>query len=333
MKDGLGRSIDYLRISLTDRCNLRCIYCMPEHGVKSIPHSSILTLEEVSRAVECATKLGIKHIRFTGGEPTVRKGLVGLVERTASTPGIESVALTTNATLLPSMAADLKAAGLSRVNISLDTLDEEQYRFITRRGNLNDALAGIDAAFEAGLEPVKLNAVVVRSLNQDLLSFAKLTLDKPLHVRFIEYMPVGSGEDCGGCGWGIEDVVPAKEILETIDAKSQAEGISALTPVAGNAPVGWGPARYYRLPGAQGTIGVISAVSNHFCASCNRLRLTADGKIKPCLFSDTEYDLRSALRERTDEDVLHVFEAALAHKPSGHEHRIGTRRMMSQVGG
>ena len=295
MKDGQGRQIDYLRISLTDRCNLRCIYCMPEHGVKSIPHESVLTLEEVHKAIECASQLGIKHIRFTGGEPTVRKGLLSLIERTAQTPGIESVALTTNAILLPGMAADLKAAGLSRVNISLDTLDTEQYRFITRLGNLDDALKGIEAALSAGLFPVKLNTVVVRSLNQDLLSFARLTVDAPLHVRFIEYMPIGNGDDCGGCGWG--------------------------------------PAQYYRLPGAQGTVGVISAISNHFCASCNRLRLTADGKIKPCLFSDTEYDIRSALRKGSEEEVLSVFKAALFHKPSGHEHRVGTRRMMSQVGG
>ena len=333
MKDRLGRNIDYLRISLTDRCNLRCIYCMPEHGVESIPHSSILTLEEVSQAIECATKLGIKHIRFTGGEPTVRKGLIGLVERTARTPGIESVALTTNATLLPSMAKDLKAAGLARVNISLDTLDEQQYRFITRRGNLSDALAGIEAAFDSGLNPVKLNAVAVRSLNQNFLSFAKLTLHRPLHVRFIEYMPVGNGEDCGGCGWGIEDVIPAEEILRTIDGQARAIGLGRLEPADGKAPTGWGPARYYRLPNAQGTIGVISAVSNHFCKSCNRLRLTADGKIKPCLFSDTEYDIRTPLRQGTDEDMLQVFESALVHKPNSHEHRIGTRRLMSQVGG
>ena len=267
MKDGQGRQIDYLRISLTDRCNLRCIYCMPEHGVKSIPHESILTLEEVHKAIECASQLGIKHIRFTGGEPTVRKGLLSLIERTAQTPGIESVALTTNAILLPNMAADLKAAGLSRVNISLDTLDAEQYRFITRRGNLDDALKGVEAALSSGLSPVKLNTVVVRSLNQDLLSFARLTVDAPLHVRFIEYMPIGSGEDCGGCGWGLDDVVPAKEIIET------------------------------------------------------------------CLFSDTEYDIRSALRKGDKEEVLSVFKAALSHKPSGHEHRVGTRRMMSQVGG
>lgn len=332
MKDGQGRQIDYLRISLTDRCNLRCIYCMPEHGVKSIPHESILTLEEVHKAIECASQLGIKHVRFTGGEPTVRKGLLGLIERTAQTPGIESVALTTNAILLPNMAADLKAAGLSRVNISLDTLDAEQYRFITRRGNLDDALKGVEAALSSGLSPVKLNTVVVRSLNQDLLSFARLTVDAPLHVRFIEYMPIGSGEDCGGCGWGLDDVVPAKEIIETINMQAQSIGLGSLQPTTAT-PDGWGPAQYYRLPDAQGTVGIISAISNHFCASCNRLRLTADGKIKPCLFSDTEYDIRSALRKGDKEEVLSVFEAALSHKPSGHEHRVGTRHMMSQVGG
>lgn len=332
MKDGQGRQIDYLRISLTDRCNLRCIYCMPEHGVKSIPHESILTLEEVHKAIECASQLGIKHIRFTGGEPTVRKGLLSLIERTAQTPGVESVALTTNAILLPNMAADLKAAGLSRVNISLDTLDAERYRFITRRGNLDDALKGVEAALSSGLSPVKLNTVVVRSLNQDLLSFARLTVDAPLHVRFIEYMPIGSGEDCGGCGWGLDDVVSAKEIIETINMQAQSIGLGSLQPTTAT-PDGWGPAQYYRLPDAQGTVGVISAISNHFCASCNRLRLTADGKIKPCLFSDTEYDIRSALRKGDKEEVLSVFEAALSHKPSGHEHRVGTRRMMSQVGG
>ena len=230
------------------------------------------------------------------------------------------------------MATDLKAAGLSRVNISLDTLDAEQYRFITRRGNLNDALKGIEAALSSGLSPVKLNTVVVRSLNQDLLSFARLTVDAPLHVRFIEYMPIGSGEDCGGCGWGLDDVVPAKEIIETINMQAQSIGLGSLQPTM-DTPDGWGPAQYYRLPGAQGTVGVISAISKHFCASCNRLRLTADGKIKPCLFSDTEYDIRSALRKGDKEEVLSVFKAALSHKPSGHEHRIGTRRMMSQVGG
>lgn len=329
MKDGLDRNIDYLRISLTDRCNLRCIYCMPECGVESTVRSSILSLEEVSRAIRIAAQLGIKHIRFTGGEPTVRKGLVGLVERTAHTPGIESVALTTNATLLPGMAADLKAAGLSRVNISLDTLDARQYRLITRCGNVNDARSGIEAACTAGLSPVKINVVAMRSLHQDFFSFARLTLEQPLHVRFIEYMPVGDST----CNWNAEEVVPAKEILEAIATQAESLGLGKLEQAAGNAPIGWGPARYYRLPGAQGTIGVISAMSEHFCTNCNRLRLTADGTIKPCLFSDAEYDLRGALREGNEIDVLHVFETALEHKPVGHRACAGTRRMMNQIGG
>lgn len=333
MKDGHGRTIDYLRISLTDRCNYRCIYCMPEEGVKSLCHEDILRIEEIAHVVRVLAGLGIRSVRLTGGEPLVRKGVVDLVRDIRATPGIENISLTTNGVLLPKMADDLRDAGLSRVNISLDTLDADQYRLITRRGNLSDALNGIKAALECGLSPVKLNTVVVRSLNQDLLGFAKLTLDEPLHVRFIEYMPVGHDEDCGGCGWGIDDVVPAEEILQAIDAQASSLGLGHLQPAEKGKPDGWGPARYYRLPNAQGTIGVISAISNHFCGSCNRLRLTADGKIKPCLFSDQEYDLRTALREGTDEDVRAVFEAALAHKPSGHEHRIGTKRMMSQVGG
>ncbi len=333
MKDSFNRSIDYLRISITDRCNLRCIYCMPEKGVESIPHDSILSLEEFARIIKVLSSAGIKHVRFTGGEPLVRKGLVSLVEQTAAIEGIESVALTTNAILFPSMAKDLKKAGLSRVNISLDTLDEDQYRFITRRGNLHDALHGIQSALEYDFSPVKLNTVVVRSLEQDLLSFAKLTIDQPLHVRFIEYMPVGEGLSCGGCGWGIEEVIPAQEILTTINQNAQKEGLGTLQPLHENKPVGWGPATYYKLPNAQGSIGVISAISNHFCASCNRLRLTSDGKLKPCLFSDVEYDLRKAVRTGSDEDILNIFSQAIATKPEGHQQRIGTKRMMSQVGG
>lgn len=330
MKDTLGRTIDYLRISLTDRCNLRCRYCMPEEGVRSLPHESILRIEEFAKIIELLAPQGIKHIRLTGGEPLVRKGVKDLIWKASHTPGIESVALTTNATLLPAMAHDLKEAGLSRINISLDTLDADQYHFITRRGTLQDALNGIDAALEAGLQPVKINAVVIRNLQQDLLSFARMTLDAPLHVRFIEYMPVGA---CDECDWGMDNVVDADEILKTLDAQSRAAGLGGLSPAEDDAPEGWGPARYYRLPNAQGTIGVISALSNHFCNSCNRLRLTADGKLRPCLFSDEEYDIRSALREGTDEDVIAVFKAALNHKPDGHHHRVGTKRMMSQVGG
>lgn len=333
MKDTFGRDIDYLRISLTDRCNLRCVYCMPEEGVVSLPHEDILRIEEFAHIIEVAASMGIRHIRLTGGEPLVRKGVVELVQRASNTPGIESVALTTNATLLTKMAPTLQEAGLTRVNISLDSLDAEQFHAITRRGNLADALEGIQTALDVGFHPVKINTVVVRRLNQDLLSFARMTLDRPLHVRFIEYMPVGEDEGCGGCGWGEEDVMPAEEILSTIDAQAQAAGLGSLSPVDEAAPEGWGPARYYTLPNAQGTIGVISAISNHFCNSCNRLRLTADGKMKPCLFSDEEIDIRTALRTGTDEDVRAVLAQALNAKPEGHHHRVGTKRMMSQVGG
>lgn len=333
MKDTFNRSIDYLRISLTDRCNLRCVYCMPKKGVESIPHESILTLEEFVRIIKVLSSAGIKHVRFTGGEPLVRKGLISLIEQTAAIKDIDSIALTTNAILLPSMANDLKKAGLARVNISLDTLDENQYRLITRRGNLSDALLGIQSALEHDFAPVKLNTVVVRSLKQDLLSFVKLTIDQPLHVRFIEYMPVGEGANCGGCGWGIEEVVPAQEILAIINQKAQEAGLETLQPLHENAPLGWGPAAYYKLPNSKGSIGVISAVSKHFCASCNRLRLTSDGKLKPCLFSDLEYDLRKAVRSGSDEDILTLFSQAITMKPEGHQQRVGTKRMMSQVGG
>lgn len=185
MKDGLGRTIEYLRISLTDRCNFRCIYCMPEEGVCSLPHDEILRIEEMAHVVRIAADLGIKSVRLTGGEPLVRKGVVDLVREIANTPGIENVSMTTNGVLLPKMADDLKRAGLSRVNISLDTLDPDQFKYITRRGELHQTLDGIKAALEAGFDPVKINAVTVRSLNQDYLAFARLSVDRPLHVRFI----------------------------------------------------------------------------------------------------------------------------------------------------
>ncbi|MEG0217875.1 MAG: radical SAM protein, partial [Raoultibacter sp.] len=218
MKDSHGRTIDYLRISLTDRCNLRCIYCMPEEGVDQLAHKDILRIEEIERAVRVAASMGITRIRLTGGEPLVRKGVVDLVRNIAQTPGIQDVSLTTNGILLPKMAADLKAAGLTRVNISLDTLDAAQFALITRRGKLEDTLAGIEAALAVGFKPVKINAVAVRSLNQDYLAFAKLSLDRPLHVRFIEYMPVGESSGADGCGWGPQDVVPTEELIDIIDA-------------------------------------------------------------------------------------------------------------------
>jgi cyclic pyranopterin phosphate synthase len=340
--DSFGRRIDYLRISVTDRCNLRCVYCMPPDGVPWRAPNEILTFEEIERFAEAAVEEGISKIRLTGGEPLVRKGIVDHVARLRSITGIEAIAVTTNGILLPRYAKDLVAAGLSRVNISLDTLDPGVYKQITRGGRLEDALAGIEAAFDAGMAPVKVNGVVVRSLDQDLLSFARMTLDRPLHIRFIEYMPVGGeGEPTtgGACSsetavgaWTIEDHVPSDEIVARLSAEGIAAGLGALEPVARDAaPGGWGPATYYRFPGAVGTIGVISPLSHHFCAECNRLRLTADGKLRTCLFSDDELDAREVLRNGGD--VRALIRAALAAKPESHNMRVGTLRRMSQIGG
>ncbi|MEQ3363803.1 GTP 3',8-cyclase MoaA [Raoultibacter massiliensis] len=333
MKDSHGRTIDYLRISLTDRCNLRCIYCMPEEGVDQMSHEDILRIEEIEEAVAVAAQMGITRVRLTGGEPLVRKGVVDLIRSIKNTPGIEHIAMTTNGVLLPRMADELKEAGLSRVNISLDTLDPDQFAMITRRGKLEDTLAGIEAALAVGFDPVKINAVAVRSLNQDYLAFAKLSIDRELHVRFIEYMPVGESSGGTGCGWGKEDVVPSEELIEIIDRQARAEGIGGLIPAGGSRPEGWGPARYYAFEGARGTVGFISPLSRHFCSECNRLRLTADGKLRPCLFSDVEFDLRPALRAGDFDGAKAVFAEALGAKPDDHHDKVGTERGMSQIGG
>ncbi|MEE0705088.1 MAG: GTP 3',8-cyclase MoaA [Adlercreutzia sp.] len=333
MKDSHGRVIDYLRISLTDRCNFRCVYCMPEEGVCAMSHEEILRLEEIERLVKVAAGLGIRSVRLTGGEPLVRKGVVDLVDAITKIDGIENVSMTTNGVLLPRMIDDLKAAGLSRVNISLDTLDADQFRAITRVGNLEDTLAGIDAALEAGLNPVKVNAVTVRSLNQDFLAFAKMSIDRPLHMRFIEYMPVGDTSEEGGTGWGKQDVIPSEELFDTINKQAREAGLPELRPAGTSKPLGWGPARYFEFPDAQGTVGFISPLSRHFCAECNRLRVTADGKVRPCLFSDTEYDVRSALREGSEGAVRDVLLEALGAKPDEHHDKVGTERNMSQIGG
>ena len=335
MEDTFGRHIDYLRISLTDRCNLRCVYCMPEEGVPWRPHNEILRMEEIARFVRLAASEGISKVRLTGGEPLVRKGVVELIADIAATPGIEDVSLTTNGILLPKMAADLKAAGLNRVNISLDPLDPVQFTYITRGGHLEDVFAAIDASLEAGFDPVKINAVAVRSLDQDFYGFASLSLDRPLHVRFIEYMPVGESSGGTGEGWSEADIVPAAELREIINEKAEADGVGALEPVTKDgAPGGAGPAVYYRFPNAKGTVGFISAMSNHFCSTCNRLRLTADGKIRPCLFSDREVDVRTALRgPGGDDEVVYDIREAIGIKPDEHHEERGTVRRMSQIGG
>jgi cyclic pyranopterin phosphate synthase len=342
--DSFGRRIDYLRISVTDRCNLRCVYCMPEEGVPWKDHAEVLSFEEIERFAAAAVQEGISKIRLTGGEPLVRKGIVEHIARLRALTGIEAIALTTNATLLPRMAADLAAAGLTRVNISIDSLDPDVYDRVTRGGRLSDALAGIDAAFAAGMDPVKINVVVVRSLDQDLISFARMTLGRPVHIRFIEYMPVGGETEPapgGACSsdtshqaWTEADTVPSDEILARLMVEGAAAGLGILGPVEqGDAPGGWGPAKYYRFEGALGTLGVISPLSHHFCGECNRLRLTADGKLRTCLFSDDELDARTVLRSGTDEDVRALIRAALAAKPESHNMRVGTLRRMSQIGG
>jgi len=339
--DAFGRRIDYLRISVTDRCNLRCVYCMPPEGVPWRAPGEILTFEEIERFARVAAAEGISKIRLTGGEPLVRHGIVEHVRRLRDVTGIEQIAITTNGTLLPIYAQDLYDAGLRRVNISLDTLDADTFAKITRGGKLANVLAGIDAAFEVGFDPVKLNVVVVRSLNQNLLDFAKMTFERPIHIRFIEYMPVGGAElegtSCSsseGEGWTEADHVPSDEVLDLLRTDGLAAGMGELLEVTREAaPGGWGPAHYYRFPGSKGTLGVISPLSHHFCGECNRLRLTAEGQLRTCLFSDDELDARSVLRTGTDEDVHALIRQALANKPENHNMRIGTLRRMSQIGG
>ena len=275
MKDSHGRTIDYVRISLTDRCNLRCIYCMPAEGIEQVPHDQILTFDDILRFVRVAAQMGVRRVRLTGGEPLVRKGVVDLVRDLHRIEGIRDISLTTNGILLAKFVSDLAAAGLSRVNISMDTLDPLQYAEITRGGNLGDVLKGIDAALEAGINPVKVNAVAVRSLNQDYLAFARMSIDRPLHMRFIEYMPVGDSSGSCGHGWGEQDVISCEEIRAHIDEAAAQEGLPLLVPVEGSSrPEGGGPARYWEFPGAKGTVGFISPLSRHFCSECNRLRLT-----------------------------------------------------------
>ena len=346
MKDGHGRTIDYLRISLTDRCNYRCIYCMPEEGVQSMCHTDILRIEEIAHVVRVFSNLGIKSVRLTGGEPLVRKGVVDLVRDINDMPGIKNISLTTNGALLPKLAPQLKDAGLDRVNISLDTLDPALFGKITRLGRLEQTMAGIDAALTWGFEPVKVNCVVVRRLNQDVAALARLTVDRPIHLRFIEYMPIGDERTSSHCAvdphaptlnpelWDASDTVPSDELRARINAGAAAVGLGELEPLDINdTPAGAGPARYWRFPDAAGTVGFISAMSNHFCASCNRLRLTADGNVRPCLFSDAEYSVREALRRGDDMQVLSIWRDAVAHKPQEHAIIEGTQRFMSQIGG
>jgi cyclic pyranopterin phosphate synthase len=331
--DPCQRPIDYLRVSVTDRCNLRCVYCMPEQGVPFVPHQEILTLEEMARIIRVAAGMGLRRVRLTGGEPLVRKGIVNLVRWIGETPGIDDIALTTNAVLLASCAHELAAAGLRRVNVSLDTLRPQRFRQITRRGDLADVMAGIAAARDAGLSPVKLNVVVMREVNDDeTVEIARSTLEEDWQVRFIELMPfMDEQETCIRDTFLTLGFVPSREVKRQIE--------EALGPLAAaETSTGGGPARYYRLPGARGLIGFISPLSeNQFCAACNRMRLTADGKIRPCLLTDHEVDVKGTLRRGGSDDALRrrILEA-LNSKPDAHHLGDGNRprrRKMAQIGG
>ena len=324
--DAFNRPISYLRVSVTDRCNLRCVYCMPPEGVPWRSHEEVLRYEEIETVVRAAAELGISKVRLTGGEPLVRKGLVDLVAMLARIPGIDDLTMTSNGTLLASYAEELKAAGLKRVNISLDTLKPERFRRITRLGELSDTLEGIAAAKEAGLVPVKINVVVIRGLNDDeVVDFARLTSAPDWHVRFIEVMPLGDNAN-----WAENGYVPMDRVRERIERE-----LGELKPARLGA--GGGPARYYRLPGAQGTIGFITPISEHFCYQCNRLRLTADGKLRPCLLSDYEIDLRTPLRQgATIEEIKRLIVEAVRAKPERHHLSEGVlphERTMSEIGG
>lgn len=315
--DRYGRNIDYLRISITDLCNLRCVYCMPAEGVQKLTHREILSLEEIVEIAAAAVELGIRKIRLTGGEPLVRRGVVDLVRQLKALPGLRELVLTTNGILLEQLAAPLKAAGLDRVNISLDTLDPEKYRRLTRLGSLDRALAGLQAAEAAGLTPIKLNAVLIGGVNDDEIpALVELTRRRNIEMRFIELMPIGDT-----MGFGPEAYLPGSAVLERVPE---------LQPVAGSG----GVARLYALPGAVGLVGLINPLSCSFCSQCNRLRLTADGHLKPCLHSNTEIPLRGLHGQALRQALL----AAVDAKPEAHlalsatEHSDAGRNM-NEIGG
>src|SRR5688572_19862049 len=305
-KDQFGRSIEYLRISVTDRCNFRCVYCMPLEGMQWLPKADILSYEEIRDVVAQLAPLGLRRLRLTGGEPTIRPGLVELVRMLRAVPEIEDIALSTNGVKLPHLAGALRDAGLDRVNMSADSLRGDRIAAVARRDLGFDPVHAARAAEEAGIAPIKINVVVMRGINDDEIEdFARLTLDRPWHVRFIELMPVGEMRDLT---W--DHVVPSDEVLQRIAA------LGDLVPDAGP-PRGNGPAAYHRLVGAAGTIGVITPMTHTYCGSCNRVRLTADGRLRTCLFGDHEVDLRGPLR--AGDPLEPHFRAALASKPREHD--------------
>jgi len=331
-KDSYLRTINYLRISITDRCNLRCVYCMPPDGVIPIEHKEILSYEEIVRVVRIAAGIGLKKVRITGGEPLVRKDVTYLIAAIRNIEGIKDLSLTTNGILLSKCADKLVEAGLQRINISLDSLKPDRYEEITRGGDLNLVLRGIEAAEKAGFSPIKINMVPIRGLNSDEIEdFARMTLKVPYQIRFIEFMPFGT-----------EGLWSTEKFISTDEIKSIVEGIGPLIPVKLKRS---GPAIYFRFDNASGVVGFISPISNHFCGECNRLRLTADGKLRPCLFSETEIDLKPALRGgASDDEIRRLIKLSIEAKPEGHhiqntaprslmKNRESCRRPMTRIGG
>ncbi|MDR5709306.1 MAG: GTP 3',8-cyclase MoaA [Armatimonadota bacterium] len=325
MLDQYGRPIRDLRISLTDRCNLRCVYCMPEEGIPFLPRADLMRVDEILTLTRIAAEMGVVKVRLTGGEPTVRPDLVDIVRGIAEIPGIRDVAMTTNGVRLRTLAGPLARAGLRRVNVSLDTLNPETFARITRGGRLQDVLEGIRAAEEAGLHPIKVNTVVVRAFNdEEVTDLAALTLNHAWEVRFIEVMPFGEVADLALAG-----VVRSEETMARIEAT-----FGPLEPLDLS---GEDPARTYRIPGAAGTIGFISPVSQPFCSRCGRLRLTPDGRLRLCLLRDDEVDLLTPLRRgATYEELREIFRTAAYRRPFGHalaERMYPRQRVMIQIGG
>jgi cyclic pyranopterin phosphate synthase len=326
MYDGFGRRIEYLRISVTDKCNLRCVYCMPEEGLEWLRRDQLLSYEEIARVVAVMAELGLKRIRITGGEPLVRRDLPSLVRRLRAISGIEEISLSTNGVLLAEQATALREAGVDRLNISLDSLRPERIDALARRpGSAASIFRGLDAAEREGFAPLKLNCVVMRGRNDDeVADFAAITRDKPWHVRFIEVMPTGDN-----LGVSRDEYVSSDEILTNIAR------IGDLAPVAG--PGGNGPATYFAFPGARGTVGVITPMSHNYCDRCNRMRLTADGQLRPCLFGQIQTDLRTPLR--AGEDIVPHIRHTLRIKPERHnlvrgsDEGSGGLRALSEVGG
>jgi cyclic pyranopterin phosphate synthase len=323
--DRYNRHLNYLRISITDRCNLRCIYCVPRETIQRLTHDEVLRYEEILRLVRLGVRMGIDKIRVTGGEPLVRKGVFDFLTKLARTDGLKELTLTTNGMLLAEHIEEIQQSGIQRLNISLDTLDREKYRRITGVDGFERVWEGIAAADEKGFRPIKLNVVALRGVNDDeLLAFAKLTFKYPYHIRFIEYMPIG------------KDRMQFGPALLVPEIKRAIESIGELTPLKRNS--NYGPAERFRLKGAKGEIGFISALSHHFCSNWNRLRLTAGGQLRPCLLSDFQVDLKSALRSgATDQELSEIFFEAVRNKPSDHTLSIdnpsGVSCQMSSIGG